>query len=347
MIRESRIQVDFEYGTLKEVIVGIPYVLFPEITSAPWVSEAMTILPEDEARKMIALSGKDSVETGQYEPLEEENRELIRILREHKVTVHRPEQVTRERAAINFGEEFIRLGGISQQFTRDPILVIGDIVIENAMGSLYRRADILGLKNLFLERLMNSDARWVAMPSLDYSRMIREGHFDKTAFPVLEGGDVIVLGKNIFVGVSRNRTTGSSILGYRWLKAFLQPSGYDVELIPLPESILHLDVVLSVPRHGVIIVCPEAFPEGIPSYFRGWRQITVTMEQARRLAANGLPLDESHYILGYNDHFSGTDVQKALENEGITVYRIPFGNHNSLGGSIRCSTHPLVRVLSH
>ena len=265
MNQKQQIQVDFEYGTLKEVIVGIPHIIYPDITKARWMQEALSILPEDEAQKMVANSNKDSVETGQFEVMEEENQELIRILQKHNVIVHRPDKVTKERAVLNFGENFISLSGVSQQFTRDPFLVIGNQVIECSMGSLYRRCDILGLKNLFLNRLMGSDAQWIAMPSLDYSRMIQDGDFDKTAFPVLEGGDVIVLGKKIFVGTSLNKTTGSSEQGYRWLKAYLTPLGYDVEQIPLPETLLHLDVALSVPKKGVVIVCPDAFPSGIPS----------------------------------------------------------------------------------
>ncbi|PWR70421.1 hypothetical protein [Methanospirillum lacunae] len=347
MNKNQEVQVDFEYGTLKEVIVGIPNIIYPDITKAHWVKEALNILPEDEAQKIVANSYKDSKETGQYESMEKENQELISILQRHNIIIHRPDLVTKERAILNFGEDYLRLSGVSQQFTRDPFLVIGNHVIECSMGSLYRRCDILGLKNLFIERLIGSNAQWIAMPSLDYSRMIKGSDFDKTAFPVLEGGDVIVLGKKIFVGISQNKTTGSSILGYRWLKAYLEPFGYDVQQISLPETLLHLDVALSIPKRGVIIVCPEAFPDGVPSYFQDWKQITVTIDQARRLAANGLPLDENHYIIGYNDHFSGTVILEALEKEGITVYRIPFGNHNAVGGSIRCSTNPLVRVLPH
>ncbi|WP_319579027.1 hypothetical protein [uncultured Methanospirillum sp.] len=102
---------------------------------------------------------------------------------------------------------------------------------------------------------------------------------------------------------------------------------------------------MSIPKRAGIIVSPEAFPDGIPSRFHDWKQITVPIDQACRPAANGIPLDETHYILGYNEHFSGTVIQKALEKEGITVYRIPFGAHNSVGGSIRCSTNPLIRIL--
>jgi len=343
----AEISVDYEYGDLKEVVVGVPFIVYPDLKVAAWAEEAIKILPETEAKKGRERSGKDSIEIGKFDKMEKENMELISILEKHGVKVWRPEVLNRKRVADNFGEEYVRFAGVSQQYTRDPILVIGNNVIENTMGSLYRRSDILGLRRLFMERVMGSNARWVAMPVPDYSLMISEGQFDKTVFPTLEGGDVIVLGKKILVGTSLNRATGSSELGYLWLKSYLEPQGYDVERVRLTEDILHLDVALSVPRPGLIVVCPEVFVDGIPSYFNGWKRIEVSKEDTRYLATNGLPIDKDHYILGYNDHFDGKKVKKALEASGITVYSIYFAAHNEDGGSIRCSTHPFVRRLAN
>jgi N-dimethylarginine dimethylaminohydrolase len=339
------ISVDYEYGDLKEVVVGVPFMIVPDLTVAKWALEAFKVLPETSMQKALEWSGKDSITIGKFDKMEKENKELIAILEKHGVKVWRPEILSRERVVQNFGEEYVRLAGVSQQYARDPFLVIGNNVIENSMGSLYRRADILGMRRLFLERVMGSNARWVAMPGVDYSTMIGGGQFDKRGFPVLESGDVIVLGKKIFVGTSLNPSTGSSELGYRWLKSYLEPQGYDVEHVRLAEDILHLDVALSVPRPGVIVVCPEVFVDGVPSYFKGWKRIEVTRDDARHLAANGLPIDKDHYILGYNDHFDGKKVKNGLEALGITVYSVYFANHNEDGGSIRCSTHPLVRRL--
>ena len=341
----EEIYVDYEYGDLKEVVVGVPFAVYPDLEKAPWIAELLKVLPEEEAQKAVKDSGKDTFETGKFERLERENKELIAILERHGVKVRRPEILTRERAAQNFGEEFIRFAGISQQYTRDPILVIGSNVIENSMGSIFRRCDILGLRRLFQERVAASNARWIAMPGIDYSTMIRDGQFDKTGSPVLEGGDVIVLGKKILVGTSLNRSTGSSELGWRWLKSYLGPQGYDVERVRLAEDVMHLDVALSVPRPGLIVVCPEVLLDGIPSYFDGWNRIEVTRDETRYMATNGLPIDRDHYILGYNDHFDGKKVQEALEGHGIKVYLIYFAAHNEDGGSIRCSTHPFVRRL--
>jgi len=339
----EEIFVDYEYGNLKEVIVGVPFMIYPDLTVAKWVAETAKILPEGEVVKALERSGKDSISLGKYDLMEKENEALISILRNHGVQVRRPEVLSRERAAANFGEAYVRLAGVSQQYTRDPILVIGNNVIENSMGSLYRRCDILGLRRLFLERVAGSNARWVAMPGVDYSLMLQDGRFDKTGFPVLEGGDVIVLGRKILVGTSLNRSTGSSELGYLWIRSYLEPQGYDVEQVRLAEDILHLDVALSIPRPGLIVICPEVFVDGVPSYFDGWKRIEVSRDETRYLAANGLPIDKNHYIMGFNDHFDGQRIKEGLEADGIKVYRIFFGSHTEDGGSIRCSTHPLIR----
>jgi N-dimethylarginine dimethylaminohydrolase len=185
---------------------------------------------------------------------------------------------------------------------------------------------------------------WISMPVIDYDVMARGG-YDKERFPVLEGGDIIVLGKKILVGSSRNPMVGSSTLGIAWLKSVLEPHGYDVEAVPLRDSFLHLDVTLSIPRQGLVLACPEALINGLPSYFDGWKVISVSAEESQRLAVNGLPIDEKHYILGTNGARKWERIVKALENEGITVYSIPFENHNEDGGSIRCATHPLIRRL--
>jgi N-dimethylarginine dimethylaminohydrolase len=341
----DRIHVDYEYGRLEEVFVGVPFCISPALEAAPWIQEAMKILPESEVRKAWDRSGKDSITLGKYEVMERENQELISVLARHGVMVRRPEVLTRERVAANFGESYLRLAGVSQQYARDPVIVVGDNVIECTMGSLYRRSDVLGLVRPLLERLPGSGARWVAMPAVDYSLMLRDGRFDKTGFPVLEGGDVIVLGRKVLVGTSANATTGSSEQGHGWLRAHLEPQGYDVERVPLPEEVLHLDVALSVPRPGLIVVCPEVFPEGIPRCFDGWRRVEVTREEARFLAVNGLPIDADHYVLGRNGLFDDARIRGALEAQGIEVHTVAFGAHTEDGGSIRCSTLPLVRRL--
>jgi N-dimethylarginine dimethylaminohydrolase len=343
---KPEIYVDYEYGDLKEVIVGVPLMIYPDLKVADWAQEALKVLPKSEQEKFIERSGKTSKEIGKYDVMEKENQELIKIFQKHGIKVWRPEVLTRERLATNLGEEVIRYCGVTFQYSRDPIAVIGDNVIELNLATPIRIADILAYRQMFMDRVLGSNAKWFAMPRLDYSKMFVGGSYNKNTFPLLEGGDIHVLGKKILVGTSLNSTVGSSELGHLWLKSILERQGYDVERVPIGGEFLHLDVVLSVVQPGLAIVCRDAFFNEIPSYFDDWKLIEVSKDEAQLLATNGMPIDTKHYILPYNESYDGKRVQNELEAEGITVYRIFFGNHTEDGGAIRCSTHPLLRRLS-
>ena len=342
-MNKSNIHVNHEYDRLQEVIVGGAFSLYPDVEKAVWIQEAMKILPEDEVRKGLERSGKNSQEIGKYEKVEKENQALISVLESHGVKVWRPAELSVEQVSANFGAEFVLTNGFQFSYARDPILVVGNNVIELAMGSAMRRADILAYRTLLRERILGSNAVWFAMPAIDYYT-ISAGSYDKNRFPVLEGGDIILLGKKILVGTSNNPMVGSSRLGIAWLQALLAPQGYDVEAVPLKDQFLHLDVALSVPRRGLVIACPDALCNGLPSVFDGWEVIEVSIEDAQRLAVNGLPIDERHYILGTNGSQRWEKIEQALTAAGIKVYSIPFENHNEDGGSIRCATHPLLRI---
>lgn len=222
--------------------------------------------------------------------------------------------------------------------------MVGNNVIELAPGAPNRRAELLGYRELFRDRIPGSGATWVQMPLVDASTM-GTAAYDKNAQAALEGGDLLVLGKTVLAGTSMNPAVGSSQRGVDWLRSLLAPQGYAVEAVRIGHEYLHLDVCMSTPRDGLAIVCREAFVDGLPAAIDGWDLIEVTSEQTRFLACNGLPIDPDNYILGTNDHEDGATVRAGLEAHGITVHSIPFGNHTEDGGSIRCSTHPLVRRL--
>lgn len=338
------IYVDYEYGNLREVIVGSATQLYTRIDDTEWAEEALAILPESEANKARERAGMRSTDMPKHELLEAEHRELIKILDRFDVTVHRLTDITDDMIAENFGREWLAQGYL-QTYARDPIFVVGDNVIELSPGMPVRRGELLGFVDLFKERLPGSGAKWYQMPSINAAPMVHAG-YTKEASPALEGGDLLVLGKTVLAGTSVNPVLGSSAMGVEWLSQMLGPQGYDVQRVPMINEMLHLDVCLSIPRDGLAIACTEAMIDGLPPYLDGWDIIEVPLEEAHFLACNGLPIDPDNYILGYNDTVDGSRVQNGLEAHGITVHRIAYGNHTEDGGSIRCSTHPLVRRLA-
>ena len=338
---EPTVYVDCEYGDLKEVIVGLPYGMIPSL-SEPWFENAMKVLPADEAeyaRKTAGMLWTDMIhrETGKSESemLEEENLALISILNSLGVKVYRPKEITVDFIKKNYGSDVL-LNGFSQDFPRDNMAVIGNSLIEFNLRTPLRKVDISGFRELLLDKCSNEDVRWFSMP---HTELLAPPEADT---PLLEGGDVIVLGKTILVGNTMNPSVGSNQAGYRWLKNILG-SSYDVVRVPLREDVLHLDCVLSVPREGLAIVCEDAFVEGLPHHIKGWDLIKVDIESVQRLAVNGIPVDSKNYIMSFNEHNDNRYLQSELEKRDIRVHRVFFGTHNGQGGSLRCATQPLIR----
>ena len=337
------VYVDCEYGDLKEVIVGLPYGMTPSLR-ATWFENAMKVLPPDEAeyaRKTSGMLWTDMIhpKTGKSESdiLEEENLALIGILNSLGVKVYRPKEITVDFIRENYGSDVL-LNGFSQDFPRDNMAVIGNNLIEFNLRTPLRKADISGFRELLLEKCTKGDVRWFSMP---HTELLVQ---PDPSTPLLEGGDVIVLGKTILVGNTLNPSVGSNEAGFRWLKNILG-SSYDVARVPLREDILHLDCVLSVPRDGLAIICEEAFLDGLPDHIRGWDLIKVDIESVRRLSVNGIPVDSKNYIISFNEHNDNMHLQSELENRKIKVHRVFFGTHNGQGGSLRCATQPLIRKI--
>lgn len=154
--------------------------------------------------------------------------------------------------------------------------------------------------------------------------------------PFLEGGDVLILGKQIFVG---NSGLASNSLGIQWLRKLLAPQGYAVEEVKLHPDILHLDCALGLVKNGLMVICEEAFLEGIPAALMNWKKIHVNFHEAMNLATNGLPVSPEVYITDPAFQHIGDQI----EQHDIKIEYIDFSISRSFGGSFRCSTQPLSR----
>ncbi len=338
---EPSVYVDYEYGDLKEVIVGLPYGMSPSL-EAKWFADALKVLPEDEAdysRKTAGMLWTEMInpETGKSETqmLEEENQAFIAILKSLGVKVYRPTEITVDFIKEHYGADLL-LNGFSQDFPRDNMAVIGNNVIEFNLRTPIRKVDISGFRDILSEKCSDPTVKWFSMP---HTELLKPARADT---PFLEGGDVIVLGRTILVGNTENPSVGSNEAGYKWLKNILGDQ-YTVKRVRLVESVLHLDCVLSVPRSGLAIICEEAFIDGLPEEIKDWDLIRVSLEDVKRLAVNGLPVNSQNYILSYNRHNDNRSMQAELEKRGIRVHRVFFGTHNGQGGALRCATQPLKR----
>ena len=136
-----------------------------------------------------------------------------------------------------------------------------------------------------------------------------------------------------------NLGLASNNKGYLWLKSYLSHWDYHVMEVPLRKEVLHLDCALSLVREGLMIVCEEALPNGIPEPLKSWDRISVPCEDLTHLAVNGLPVNEQVYITDSKFEYIARELQK----RHIYIELVDFQIFRSLGGSFRCSTQPLNR----
>lgn len=319
----KEIKVHHEWGTLKEAVVGTAV----SLRVPNWSDEYEFLTPEiqqfvkDNQAKLMKEAAPDW-----YDQSVSQMDSLVALLEARGVIVHRAKPLTADE------EDFLRQykAGIQQCFTRDPILVIGNNVIETSLREFERRKERFGIRRAIEQRLVSSNANWVSMPQAAPVREVGYG-----PGPFLEGGDVLLVGRDIYAGYSGH---ASNLAGIQWLQRFLGPE-YRVHPIRLNRGFLHLDVVLSLPRPGLAIVCRDAFMDGLPDFLDGWDLIDVSVEDTVRLACNGLVLDQETYLYASEHERLGDELTK----HGQQVITVLYDTISQWGGSFRCSHHPLVR----
>ncbi|MEU3014849.1 dimethylarginine dimethylaminohydrolase family protein [Nocardia asteroides] len=320
MVAESvQVRVDSEFAPLRTVVVAQSEFKAP--SDAALVGSPLPVEPGAE-ELLNAVRGREfgAVYPERQRAWEAERDALAALLRSHRVEVLRPRLFTAaEKAAAG-------PAGYANFFVRDPWFTVGDAVVEGGLRFPHRRMEVLPSRELLVERVLPTDASYVALP--------RPGI---DGGPFLEGGDVLVLGKQILVGCSGMATDE---LGIRWLAKYLSPQGFTVTPVRLPAHVLHLDCALSLVRDGLLIACPARLPDGLPAPLRGWEVIEVDEDEAAAMATNGLPIDAHTYVT--DPEFDRVGAQLAAH--GITVEYVDFSVSRLFGGAFRCSTQPLLRA---
>ncbi|MCS4227314.1 dimethylarginine dimethylaminohydrolase family protein [Sphingobacterium sp. BIGb0165] len=319
------VYVENEFAPLQKVILAVSEFGFPKAVRA----EDLRFLPDTDTESDVANAGKDFAEMypGQQKAWDLERANFATVLEKYGVEVLRPRQLT------SLEKEVGAEDGYANFFVRDPFFTVGHAVIEGSLRFLQRRNEVLPMRDIFEQQVYPDDCLYVAAPQ---PAINDHGDLSRWHGPFIEGGDVLVLGKQVFVGSSG---LASNSLGIRWLSKLLKPYGYQVEEIRLHPDILHLDCALGLIREGLMVVCEDAFLDGIPEHLKQWDKINVTLTEAGQLATNGLSINPNVYV---------TDpvfkpIGDKLSLYGIHVEYVDFKISRSFGGSFRCSTQPLLR----
>jgi len=308
-----------EWGKLKEVVIGISpaedFVVFHE--------HSMRWQTPQEAEFSRNYAGRRLVE---LEPewasrIERQVDALSELVARQGVEVHRPHRLE------GIERTFLAPHGEGAQlYPRDPMIVVGEHVIDGSLRLLCRQRERYGLRTLIQQVVRKHGAKWSSVP------IGSPGCVDG---PFLEGGDVLLNGYEVYVGMSG---CASNMAGIDWLQALLG-GNYQVIPVALKSDVLHLDCALALAAPGLLIYCPERLIDGLPESLRSWDTIKVAKDEASRLATNGLILEEGRMIVDT----ANKRVMEELRKRRIDVIPLPFDGPIRLGGGLRCAHHPLLR----
>lgn len=324
--KKSNVYVAYEWDKLEEVILGSPKMLtvpgyYPTVEFGFNYSKDNKKWMEDYGGTPIEIADKDF-----YDKLVFQSNNLEKVLKENGVTVHRldPDMLSKEE--LDYMQNLEK--GFNFLYPRDPVLVIGNNVIETSLKIPMRAREKFIVRKIFKPFLeSDKNIQYVATPSVSPSFKNEEIY--------IEGGDVLLNGKEIYVGFSGNAT---SVEGINWLQRYLGQS-YKVHQINI-KNFQHLDCVMSLIRPGLGIIVKEAFTGELPDSLKKWDFIEVPVEDANNLAANIFILEKNKVII--DERY--TYLENELKKRGVTVIKVPFDALSQMGGGFRCSHHPIRRV---
>ena len=137
----------------------------------------------------------------------------------------------------------------------------------------------------------------------------------------MDGGDVLLAGRRVFVGVSR-RTNDD---GLRQLQAILEPLGYAVEGIPV-ERCLHLKSAVTAAGDDLLVLNPD-WIDG--ARFGGLDWVAVDPDEP--FGANVVRVGETVVC-----NASAPRTQARLEARGLAVHAVPASELAKAEGALTC-----------
>lgn len=146
----------------------------------------------------------------------------------------------------------------------------------------------------------------------------------------VEGGDVVLAGDVAFIGQSI-RTNEE---GIRQLSALLEMMGYEIRVIELPDTILHLDKALMVLGSKQVLYCMELISKKKIQGFEG-----IGISCGGDTTANIICLGDREVIVNR----SNAIVIDCMEAEGYIVHNLDLGEFAKAMGGPNCLIMPIKR----
>ncbi|WP_028393226.1 dimethylarginine dimethylaminohydrolase family protein [Bacillus cihuensis] len=200
-----------------------------------------------------------------------------------------------------------------QVFTRDIGFTIGKTVFVAKMANHLRQGE---------DKVLKSWLEEVEVPFYDLTM----AH--------IEGGDVLIDRKSIYIGVS-SRTDEKSIVQLQNLLPH-----FEIIALPFNNKFLHLDCVFNIISETEALFFPEAFAkEEIDLLHSRYDLIEINDCEQFTLGTNVLSIGRKKII----SLTGNKGVNNQLRTRGYEVIEVDMSEIIKSGGSFRCCTMPLVR----
>ena len=334
------VNVNNEYGKLKEVIVGT-------IDNANMPSHGLDLHAINYADKdQIPSNERFGFHPDVYQETEEDLNHLVKTLEDFGTKVHRPEPIDTSKTISNGYWE------TDQYYTfcpRDTMTVIGDTIIEAPMTLRSRQFETDAYRGLFTD-YMRKGAKWVCAPkprltSESYQREDLSKLTLTEEEPVFDAANILRHNDDILY---LNSNTGNK-LGKIWLENVLGDQ-YNVHYLENMYSYSHIDSTIAILRDGLVLLNPSRVNDNnMPELFKNWDKIYAppmvdigykgVLRASEWVGVNLLSLDENTIIVDNRQ----TELIKELKKYNIEALDCKLRHSRTLGGSFHCVTADMVR----
>lgn len=146
----------------------------------------------------------------------------------------------------------------------------------------------------------------------------------------LEGGDVVLAGEVAFIG----RSVRTNKAGIRQFSDIMAPIGYEIRVINLPETILHLDKAVMVLGAKQVLYCKELISREDVKGFDG-----LAISCSGNTTANIICLGNKQVIVNRSNNL----VIDLLKNKGYIVHDLDLSEFSKGMGGPNCLIMPFER----
>ena len=325
--RNSAVYVEHEWDNLENVVLGSPNML-----SVPQIHKSVLgygyIINNQKIMETAAGKPIQLVNPYEYGRIVEDSDLIAKSLKEKSINVSRLNPEVLDVTELQY-MKYVQQGN-NFLFPKDAFVVIGNNVFECAQRVPMRDKERFIVRRIFKPLIKDDPSiRYIAVP-------IPSPSFpDKGLY--LEGSDVLIDGKNVYVGHSGRGTSSSGIM---WLQAALGPN-YKVYTIDIKDFI-HLNSVMALIRPGLGVKVSSAIVSDLPKPLHNWEFIEVSADDAKINGASIL-------VVGPNKVYVDERCEKLIEelrNRQVDVTSISFEEISEFGEGLNSFYSPIKRSYS-